>query len=94
MGNNAPKQLSGRNSEDTFFRIKPFVVCSKVVEGEAEIIYQCLDRFCLDEHVVHVCFDCLADLFFQASLDHTLVSSPSIFGPEGHSVEAEGTVRG
>ena len=71
-----------------------YVVCSEVIEGEAKIVHQCFDALHLDEHVVHVCFDYFADLFFQASLNHTLVGSPSVFKPEGHNVKAEMTVRG
>ena len=90
MGNNEPLKFSGWNSEDTFFWIKSYVVCSEVVEREAKIVHQCFDVLCLDDHVIHVCFDCFADLFFQSSLNHTLVGSPSVFEPKGCSVEAEG----
>ena len=37
---------------------------------------------------------CLADLFFQACLDHALVSGTSIFKPKRHSVETERPIRG
>ena len=93
MGNNGPQQFSGWDPEDTFFWIKPYVVCSEVIKGEAKIVHQCFDVLRLDDHVVYVCFDCFADLFFQACLDHTLVGSPGIFESERHSIEAERTVR-
>ena len=77
-----------------FFRIKPYVVCSEVVKGEAQIVYQCLDKLCLDDHVVHICFHYLADLFFLTRLNHALVSGTSVSKPERHSVETKRPVRG
>ena len=47
-----------------------------------------------NDDVVHVCFNCLADLFLQACLNHALVGGPDVFEPEGHGVEAEWPVWG
>ena len=49
---------------------------------------------CFYDHVIHRCLHCFADLLFQACLNHALVGSPGVFESKGHSIEAEGTVRG
>ena len=48
----------------------------------------------LDDDVVHICFNCLANLFLQACLNHALVGGAGVFKPKGHSVEAERLVWG
>ena len=47
-----------------------------------------------NDDVVHICFNCLADLFLQECLNHALVGGPGVFKPEGHGVEAEWPVWG
>ena len=44
--------------------------------------------------VIHICFNCLVDLFLQACLNHALVGGANVFEPERHSVEAERPVGG
>ena len=47
-----------------------------------------------DDDVVHICFNCLADLFLQACLNHALLGGANVFEPERHSVEAERPIWG
>ena len=42
-----------------------------------------------DDDVIDIGFNCLADLFLQACLNHALVGGADIFESEGHGVEAE-----
>ena len=37
-------------------------------------------RVWFDDYVIHVCFNCLADLFLQACLNHALIGCTGIFG--------------
>ena len=51
------------DAENTFFRIELDVVCSEVVEFEPQVIYQRVDMFGFDDHIIYVCLYCFADLF-------------------------------
>ena len=42
-----------------------------------------------DDHVIHVRFNCFADLVGQTCLNHALICCAGVFEPEGHCVEAE-----
>ena len=48
--------------------------------------------YCFDDHIVYVGLYCLADLFFQACLNHALVGCTGVFEPERHGVETEGAI--
>ena len=47
-----------------------------------------------DDDVVHISFNCLADLFLQACLNHAFVCGAGVLEPEGHGVEAEWPISG
>ena len=49
-------------------------------------------RVWFDDYVIHVCFNCLADLLLQACLNHALIGGTGIFEPERHGVKTEGAV--
>ena len=46
----------------------------------------------LDDHVVHVCLKCFADMFLQACLNHALVGCTGVSESERHGVEIERAV--
>ena len=50
--------------------------------------------FRFDDYILYICLQRLANLFFQACLNHALVGGADVFQPEGHSVEAERPVWG
>ena len=72
-GYNEAQELSGWYTENAFFRIELDVVCSEVVECEPQVVYQRVDVFGFDDHIIYVCLYCSADLFLQTCLNHALI---------------------
>ena len=96
MGDNEPSSFPAGTPKTHFSysKCEAYVICSEVVKCEAEIVHQWYDVFSLDDHIVHICFNCVADLFFQVCLNHALVSGTSVFKPKRHSVETERPIQG
>src|SRR5215216_7784639 len=49
--------------------------------------------FSFHDYIIYICLHRLANLFFQAYLNHALVSGAGVFESERHSVEAERSIR-
>ena len=68
-GDNETQELSGWYGENAFFWIELDVVCSEVVECEPPVVYQRVDVFGFDDHIIYVCLYRFADLFLQTCLE-------------------------
>ena len=91
-GDNESQELSGWYAENAFFRIELDVICSEVVECEPQVVYQRVDVFGFDDHIVYVCLYYFVDLFLQTCLNHALICCAGVFEPKRHCVETEWAV--
>ena len=74
-----PEQFSVRNPEDTFFWVESYIIGSSIVECLTEVVYQLVNIFGFDNHVVHVCLNRSTDLTLEACLNHALVCGSYVF---------------
>ena len=56
---------------------------------DPHVVYQRVDVFGFDDHIVYVCLYCFAYLGSQTCLNHALIYCAGVFESEGHCVEAE-----
>jgi hypothetical protein len=80
-------------TEDAFLRVELPAVALEVDEGLGEIDDEVVFVSGLNDHVVDVGFNILADLGFQALLDGLLVGRSSVLEAEGHGRVAVDVVR-
>jgi hypothetical protein len=80
-------------TEDAFLRVELPAVAPEVDEGLGEIDDEVVFVSGLNDHVVDVGFNILADLGFQALLDGLLVGRSSVLEAEGHGRVAVDVVR-
>jgi hypothetical protein len=87
------QEQSGGDTKDTLCWVKLPLELSQVSEGFDEVGDE-LVFFCgLDDHIVYVSFDVLADLGLQALLDCLLICCSSVFQAKGHDLVAVDVVR-
>ena len=79
MGNNEPEQLPYGNPKDALLWVKLDVVDPKTSEYLAEVLNQLLDVLGFYNYVIDVGFGCLADVIFQACLNHALICCANVF---------------
>jgi hypothetical protein len=85
--------LASRDPEEAFLRVQLDLVAVEVVECLPKIIDEHGVVPGLDDDVVDLDLDVLADLVLEASVHAQLLGCACILQAEGHDVEAEDTVR-
>ena len=71
--------FSGWYAENAFFQIELDVICSEVVECEPQVVYKSFDMLGFNDHGIHVCLHCFADLVCQTCLNHALICCADVF---------------
>jgi hypothetical protein len=87
------EKLARWDTEDTFLQVELPVVAPEVGEGMSEVGDEVVFASGLDDHVVDVGFNVLADLGFQALLDGLLVGRSNVLEAEGHGCVAVDAMR-
>jgi hypothetical protein len=70
--------------EEALLRVKLDAISVKVGEGFSKIIEQAICFRGLDDNVIDLDLDVVADLILQAHLHTPLIGGSSILEPEGH----------
>jgi hypothetical protein len=78
------QQLASRHPEGAFLRVELDVVAVEVGEGFLQVVEQAICFRGLDDDIVDVDFNVVADLFLQARLHAPLIGGSRVFEPEGH----------
>jgi hypothetical protein len=73
------QEQSGRDTEDTHCWVELPLEFSQVGEGFGEVGDELVSFCVLDDHIVYISFDVLADLGLQALLGCLLVCFSSVF---------------
>jgi hypothetical protein len=78
------QELARWDAKDTLLRVEFPVVAPEIGKGLGEVGDEIVLHHGLDNYVINVCFDVIADLGLQALLDGLLVGHSSILEAERH----------